>query len=53
MGDIITGKSYSKQQASLEDKRICERKRKINKDELKKAVEEKPDAYLYEIRRTL
>ncbi|GHV40731.1 hypothetical protein FACS1894187_21900 [Synergistales bacterium] len=34
---------------SLEDKKICERKRKINKDELKKAVEEKPDAYLYEL----
>ncbi|GHV50491.1 hypothetical protein FACS1894216_02790 [Synergistales bacterium] len=34
---------------SLEDKKVCERKRKINKDELRKALEEKPDMYLYEL----
>jgi transposase len=34
---------------SLEDKKVCERKRKIDKDELKKALEEKPDIYLYEL----
>lgn len=28
---------------------IRERKRKIDKEELKKAVQEKPDAYLYEL----
>ena len=48
-GRYYRWKKLLEKTGSLEDKKVCERKRKIDKDELKKALEEKPDMYLYEL----